>query len=88
MRTMRKGCDGPMGSPVPVFDRIIVARKMASPLMTRKVRFFEGLESGRTFLQRREGVTNRSGICNVVQAKHSNNNRYPLINQKRFFSFS
>lgn len=48
---------------MPIFELILRAREMASPFLTRKMRFYDRLDSGiGIFLHRREGgVITRSG---------------------------
>lgn len=86
-RTMKKGCDWPLVSHVPIFDPIVVARKMASLLTTRKMRFCQVLEAGmRPFLHRREEGMSGNGKWDAGQTKDNSNNRYALLHPKRFFT--
>lgn len=66
-----------------------MAREMASPFMTRRMRLSDGLDSGiRTFLQRREGcVMNRSRKRDAGQTEYHNNG-HPLLHDEIFFSYS
>lgn len=53
---------------MPISELIAVARKTASPLMTKQMRFCERLEGGmRTFLHRREGGIPASGTRDAGQ---------------------
>lgn len=59
---------------------------MASPFLTRKLRFGDGLDHGiRIFLQRKEdSVINRSGKRDVGQMGHQND-RHALLHPENFF---
>lgn len=59
------GCDWPTLGHGPIFERITVAREMASPLMRRRVGLCEDWRVGSARFPRRErGVINRSGERN------------------------
>lgn len=62
------------------------SREMASPFLTRKLRFGDGLDHGiRIFLQRKEdSVINRSGKRDVGQMGHQND-RHALLHPENFF---